>query len=226
MTWHSGEAVTTQDVELCLDLLVRQNNERYDSIHKWIHDVNVLDTYTFEVYFTARYLWADNDIAGISLLTPYHVWKPYIAGPDNTLWTGDDRDHRFWTGHDTISAWGYTAPSISTPVGTEQLTHLIGSGYAIYPYGGWTPGTSMRMVRDGGNTWHYNRILRGDNNFDGIADVLDLWAALYAFGTQPGMPKWLFEADMATPSALIDGQDVAKVYDDWGYYWYPSSTLP
>lgn len=226
MTWHDGTPVTSADVEFCLDLLVNQNNERYDSVHKYIHDVNVVDTYTFEVYYTARYLWADNDVAGISLLTPMHIWKPYIAGPDGILWNGDDRDHRFWSGHDTISAWGYTAPTIDTPSGPVQLTHLQGNGYHVYPYGGWTPGVSMRLVRWHGSGYHYNRILRADNNFDGIADVLDLWAPLYAMGTQPGMPKWLFEADMANPSALIDGRDVEVVYDDWGYYWYPSSTLP
>ncbi|UCH70317.1 MAG: hypothetical protein JSV29_08875, partial [Candidatus Bathyarchaeota archaeon] len=64
------------------------------------------------------------------------------------------------------------------------------------------------------------------NNFDGIADVLDLWAPLYAMGTQDGMPKWLFLADMANPAGLIDGRDVEVVYNDWGYIWYPSSTLP
>lgn len=226
MTWHSGESVTTQDVEFCLDLMVRQNNERYDSIIKWLHDVNVLDTYTFEIYFTGRYLWADNDIAGISLLAPYHVWKPYIDGNDNILWTGDDEDHRFWTGHQWTNNYGYSAPKLDTPIGEVQLTHLLGSGYCVYQYGDWTPGVSMRMIRDGGNTWHYNRILRADNNFDGIADVLDLWAALYAFGTTPVMPKWKFEADMANPAALIDGRDIEVVYNDWGYYWYPSSTLP
>jgi len=88
----------------------------------------------------------------------------------------------------------------------------------------WTPGVSMRLVRWPG--YHFTRILRGDNNLDGFVDVLDRWAAEYAMGTQPGMPKWKFRADMANPAALIDGRDIAVIYNDWGYYWYPYSTLP
>ena len=226
MTWHDGTPVTTADVEFCLDLLVNQNNERYDAIHKWIHDVNVLNTYEFEVYYTGRYLWAEDDISAVALLAPKHVWEPYIDGPDNVLWNGDDEDHRFWDGSNWIDEYGYAAPEIETPSGTEQLTHLIGNGPFIYPYGGWTPGVSMRLVRDGGSTWHFTRILRGDNNFDGITDVLDLYAPVLAYGSQPGMPRWRFEADMANPAGLIDGRDILAVYNDWGYYWYPSSTLP
>jgi len=226
MTWHDETPVTAADCEFMLDLCVNQNNERYDAIHKWIHDVNVVSTYVFEVYFTARYLWADNDIAGISLLTPKHIWEPYINGPDNILWNGDDEDHRFWDGTNWINNYGYEAPEIETPSGTVQLTHFQGNGYNVFPAGGWTPGVSFHLVRWHGSGFHYNRILRGDNNFDGISDVLDLWAPLYAMGTQPGMPRWRFEADMANPAALIDGRDVEVVYNDWGYYWYPYSTLP
>lgn len=226
MTWHDGTPVTSEDVEFMLDLCVNQNNERYDAIHKWLHDVNIIDTYTFEIYFTGRYLWADNDIAGIALLTPKHIWKPYIDGADNILWNEDDEDHRFWDGTQWIDEYGYAAPEIETPSGTVQLTHFQGNGYNVFPYGGWTPGVSFHLVRWSGSGFHYNRILRSDNNFDGIADVLDLWAPLYAMGTQPGMPRWRFEADMANPSALIDGRDIEVVYNDWGYYWYPSSTLP
>jgi len=224
MTWHDGTPVTTQDVEFCLDLLVNQNNERYMAIQTLIHDVNVVSTYEFEVYYKGQYLWADADISTVALLAPYHVWKPYIAGVDEILWTLDDRNHRFWSGSDWVTAYGYTAPVIGTASGPEQLTHLIGNGPFIYPYGGWTPGVSMRLVRWPG--WHYTRILRGDNNLDGRVDMIDLWAPLYAYGAQPGMPRWLDRADMAYPSALIDGRDIEVVYNDWGYYWYPYSTLP
>lgn len=229
MTWHDGEKVKAEDVEFCLDLLVHQNNQKYESTHRYIHDVNVMDDYGFEVYYTARNLWAVKDVGDICLLAPKHIWKPYIASEDGILWTADDRDHRFWTGHDTISAWGYTAPVIITPSGKKQLTHLIGNGPFIYPYGGWTPGVSMHLVRFPG--WHYTRILRGDNNLDGIVDTLDLWAPLYAFGTQPCMHHWHFQnsglkADQGHPGALIDGRDVMVVCNDWGYYWWPYSTLP
>jgi peptide/nickel transport system substrate-binding protein len=237
MTWHDGTPVTAYDVEFCLDLLVRQNNQRYRAIQTLIHDVNVVDTYTFEVYLTGSYPWAMKDISDVALLTPYHVWKPYIAGPDQILWTPDDRDHRYWTGYDVIDAWGYSAPEINTPKGTIQLTHLQGNGPFIYPYGGWTPGVSMKLIRwydastEPGTGWHYTRILRGDNNLDGLVDMIDLWAPLYAYGTQPCMPRWHFDnaglkADQANPAALIDGRDVQKVYDDWGLYWWPYSTLP
>jgi len=180
--------------------------------------------YRFDVYYTGRYLWATTDISDIALLTPKHIWGPYIDGDDNILWTEDDEDHRFWDGSNWIDEYGYEAPEIETPSGPEQLTHLIGNGPFVYPYGGWTPGVSMHLVRFPG--WHYTRILRGDNNLDGIVDTLDLWAPLYAMGTQPGMPRWRFEADMANPSGLIDGHDIEVVYNDWGYYWYPYSTLP
>ena len=225
MTWHDETPVEAHDVEFCLDLLVNQNNERYDSVHKYIHDVNVIGTYTFEVYYKGRYAWADSDVAGIALLAPEHIWKPYIDGEDDILWNGDDEDHRFWDGTNWIDEYDYAAPTIETPSGTVQLTHLIGNGYNVYPYGGWTPGVSMQVIR-WANSWHYTRILRGDNNLDGICDLLDLYAPLYAGGSEPGMPKWLFEADMANPSALIDGRDIEVIYDDWGYYWYPTSTLP
>jgi ABC-type transport system substrate-binding protein len=232
MTWHDGTPVTAEDCEFVIDLLINQNNERYESTHKYIHDVNIPDPtgdpLTYEIYYTARYLWADNDAGGLGLLAPKHIWKPYIQGPDETLWTGDDLDHRFWTGHDWTDMYGYSAPIIDTAVGSVQLTHLQGNGYNVYPLGGWDQGVSMHTVRWNSTNpgWTYTRILRGDNNFDGIADILDLWAPLYAFGTQPGMPKWLLTADMANPAALIDGSDIEVVYDNWGYYWYPTSTLP
>jgi ABC-type transport system substrate-binding protein len=229
LTWHDGVAVTAEDVEFCLDLMVNQNNERYDATHKYIHDVNIPDPtgdpYTYEIYYTARYLWADNDV-DIGLLTPKHIWSKYIDGPDETLWTADDLDHRFWAGHEWTNNYGYSAPTIDTAVGSVQTTHLIGSGYNVYPLGGWEPGVSMHTVRWNSTGWGYTRILRGDNNFDGVVDILDLWSPLYALGTVPGMPKWLLTADMANPAAQIDGRDIEVVYDDWGYYWYPASTLP
>ena len=236
MTWHDGMPVTTADVEFCLDLLINQNNDRYHDIQENIHDVNVVDTYTFEVYNYERLgsgPWPESwryymplNISAIALLAPKHVWEPYIAADDGILWTEDDPDHRSWQGHLWTDAYGYDAPIIDTPSGYVQLTHLVGNGPFIYPYGGWTPGVSMRLVRDGGNTWHYKRILRSDNNFDGAVDVLDLWAPLHAYGTQPGMPKWLDRADMANPAGLIDGRDIEVVYNWWGYCWYPTSTLP
>ena len=220
MTWHDGTPVTSADVEFCLDLLVNQNNERYDAIQRVIHDVEIISEYVVDVYMTARYLWADNDISHIALLAPRHIWKPYIAGPDGDLWTGDDRDHRFWKGYLWTDAYGYSAPVIVTVSGSVQLTHLQGNGPFVYPDGGWVPDTSMRLIRWRIGSWHeYAYILRGDNNFDGYVDVLDLWAPAYAFGSQPGMPRWLHRADMANPAGLIDGRDIAVVYDEWGLHW-------
>ena len=226
MTWHDGTGVNASDVEFCLDLLVKQNNERYDSIQRVTHDVEIISEYVVDVYMTARYLWADNDIAGVSLLTPKHIWKPYIAGPDGDLWTGDDRDHRFWAGHDWTDKWGYDAGTIDTVSGTVDLTHLQGNGYNIYPLGGWVPDVSVRLIRWNNTGWGYTRILRGDNNLDGYVDVLDLWAPFYAGGSVPGMPQFEFlnaglKADMANDAALIDGRDTTKVYDDWDLSWYP-----
>ena len=235
MTWHDGTPVTSADVEFCLDLLVNQNNERYDSIQRVIHDVEVIDEFTVDVYLTARYLWAENDISHIALLAPRHIWKPYIAGDNGILWDPDDRDHRFWSGVDWTNIHGYSAPTINTVSGTVQLTHLQGNGPFVFPRGGWVPNEYIRLIRwydpSTETCWHYTRILRGDNNFDGYVDTLDLNKPKYAFGSMPEMPGWEnltggLKADMANPAALIDGRDVAKVYDDWDLYWYPTSTLP
>lgn len=229
MTWHDGTEVNAFDVEFCLDLLVNQNNERYASIQTLIHDVNIPnptgDPYTFEVYYTGRYPWAEVDISHVALLAPEHIWAPYIAGPDQTLWTADDRHHRMWMGHEWVSKYGYSAPVINTPVGSAQLTHLQGNGPFVYPQGGmhgYDPIWLVRWYDPSTETgWHYTRILRGDNTLDGVVDVLDLYAPLYAFGTQPGMPKWLIQADMANPAAFIDGRDIERVFDEWFYHWYP-----
>jgi ABC-type transport system substrate-binding protein len=242
MTWHDGTPVTSADVEFCLDLLVDQNNAKYAATHALIWDVNVLGTYTFEIYYLGRAATAPNDISDIALLAPKHIWGPYIAGQDQTLWTIDDNDHRFWDGSDWISEdWSpqaggdYTAPSINTPSGSVQLTHLQGNGPFVYPYGGWVPGQSIRLIRwydpSTGTGWHYTRILRGDNNLDGRVDIKDLWASVYASGSMSGMPKWNsynagLKADQANPSGLIDGRDRLVICNDWSYYWYPESTLP
>lgn len=228
LVWHDGEPVTTADVEFVWDLVVNQNNERYASIHQYMHDIVCVNDYTFEVYFTGCYLWADNDVSGISLLAPEHIWKGYIAGEDGILWTADDEDHRYWQGHLYTDTDWYNAPTINTPSGTVQLTHLQGNGFAVFPLGGWVVGTSIHDIRWSEDSWHFTRVLRADPNFDGIADVLDLWYPLYAFGTYPGHAsgKWRLEADMANPASLIDGRDIDAIYNDWGYYWYPYSTLP
>jgi len=242
MTWHDGTPVTSADVEFCLDLLVNQINAKYSAIQTLIHDVNVVDTYTFDVYYKGRYPWAILDISEVALLAPKHIWAPYIAGEDLTLWTVDDNDHRFWDGSDWISMdWStqaggdYTAPSVNTPSGSVQLTHLQGNGPFVYPYGGWVPGQSIRLIRwydpSTGTGWHFTRILRGDNNFDGFVDTRDMNPVTSASGTQSGMPKWVENnagprADMANPSGLIDGRDRAALLETWGFYWYPKSTLP
>lgn len=233
MDWHDGEPVTAYDVEFALDLMVNQENERYDSIVKYIHDVVVVDNYNFKVYFTGRYAWAATDVGGLGLLCPEHVWKPYIAGEDQILWTEDDRDHRFWDGSDWTDEYGYAAPTVDTPSGSVQLTHLIGSGYCVYPQGGWVQGQSMRLIRwdPGTSGWYYERIHRGDNNFDGITDMADEWPTVFASGTEAGMTNWVLynagpRADMANPSGLIDGRDREVLDDTWGYYWYPHQTLP
>jgi len=239
LTWHDGHPVNAYDVEFCLDLLQYQNNERYFSIQSLIWDVNVVDTYTFDVYYTGRYLWATCDISNVALLAPKHVWGPYID-PDylstpepahTVVWDGDERDHRFWTGYDVVSRDGYTAPETVTVSGYAQLTHLIGNGPFVYPLGGWQPGVIMQLIRWGVGSWHYRRTLRGDNNLDGRVDVIDLWAPLYAFGSKPGMPAWEYvgaglRGDMANDAQTIDGRDISKVYDDWAHTWYPTSNLP
>jgi ABC-type transport system substrate-binding protein len=240
MTWHDNEPVTTADCEFMLDLCVNQDNERYDNVIKFVHDVVVVDTYTFRVYFTGRYAWAATDIGGLVLLTPMHVWKPYIAGEDLTLWTEDDNDHRFWDGSEWISMdWStqaggdYTAPTVNTPSGEVQLTHLLGSGYCVFPQGGWVPEQSMRLIRwdPGTSGWYYERIHRGDNDFSGYTDMVDIWPTVFASGTEAGMPNWVLynaglRADMANPAGTIDGRDRAALLDTWGYYWYPHQTLP
>jgi len=245
LTWHDGHPINAYDVEFCLDLLVKQNNERYVSIQKYIHDVVVIDDYTFDVWFKARYLWAYVDIAGVSLFCPKHIWGPYID-PDylstplpahTVVWDGDERDHRLWSGHDKTSEYGYTAPTLYPPdvpasSGPQQLTLLQGNGYCIYPSGGWVAGSHMQLIRWNATSsgWPFRRILRGDNTFDGRVNLLDLWAPFYAFGSKPGMPTWEFQsaglkADLANPAALIDGRDVSKVYDDWAKTWYPTSNV-
>jgi len=205
---------------------VQQNNERYAHIQSLIHDVNSVAEYTFEVYYTGRYSWATKDISDVALLAPYHIWKPYIAGEDQLLWTMDDNDHRFWDGYDTVDAYGYTAPVIDTPSGPVQLTHLQGNGPFVFPHGGWVPDTSIRLVRwydpDYETGWHRTRILRGDTDLSGYVDIKgDIFPTVIASGTQPGMANWIPEADTANPVGLIDGRDRAKILDDIGHYWYP-----
>ena len=230
MEWQDGTPITSEDIIFALNLLRFQDNIRYRAIWDKIYKIEKVSDLRVKVWYVDRYVYHFEEI-GVFCYAPKHIWESYI-GPDTELfydpeqeayyefWIGWDRHHSEWRG------WENKRGAM-TDVGypDEFWTDLIGTGPFYYPYGGWEPGVSARMLAN--REYVGSRICRGDVDVNGICDMRDVFQVLYRFGATPGLARWEEElysmqgpaADIAPPCQSIGSEEVTVLRKHFGHKW-------
>ncbi len=100
----------------------------------------------------------------------------------------------------------------------RMLTELIGFGPFKYHYGGWDPGTSVRIENN--PNYFAGHICQADIDFTQRVDTNDLIYILMSIGVYSS-PNYRVEADIHYPAQRIWGPEIAVFLDHFGNYWGP-----
>ena len=206
ITWHDGEAVTSDDCIFGYEFMKSVKPPEYADIWATYISSNKINDYTFEVYVNATGIWYVYTYAGLALIYPPQIWGPH--GP------ADANDDGVVTPEE---AEGFDPAGTPHPT-VEGLTCLIGTGPWIFDYYDDVSATAHIIANE--NYWAKN-FLREDFNFDGKCDMKDIINTIAAFGTVPGDPRWYYGQADVNCDYKVDMKDIIMVIGKFG-----SITLP
>jgi len=230
MEYQDGTAITTEDVIFALNLLRFQDNIRYRSVWDKIYKIEKISDLQVRIWYVDQYVYHFEEI-GVFVYAPKHIWEAYIGPETEALYDPfQDASHDFWIGwthhHSEWRGWETQRGSMED-VGYpgEYWTDLIGVGPYYYPYGGWEPGVSARILAN--REYVGGRICRADVDVNGITDMRDVFQVLYRQGATPGSVRWEEElysmegtaADIASPSQIVGAEEIYLVQTHFGDKW-------
>jgi hypothetical protein len=244
-------AVTTADVEFGFNLLKYQENVRYMTQWMFVAAVEVIDSYTFNLYEERRFLFSFEG-HDVSVIGPKHLWETFIFGTwanntacvhmnaleltryDGTTGYADcweyysQNDTCYANHHEDWEGWKQVYMEDPTDPLGRDLTYLIGFGPFKYHIGGWEPGSYVHVdAQASSGFYHCGHICTGDINFNEKCEVAteDLWKVMRSAGPY-GAWNYLVEADITGEGQLVDLDEVYAIvtmhpYGHSGHYWGP-----
>ncbi|UCG36304.1 MAG: hypothetical protein JSV64_06740 [Candidatus Bathyarchaeota archaeon] len=218
--YHDGVHFDAYTCKFSLEWLRDMQISRARAVWQNLHEVEVHSDYCFSVYHTVTSIWTFYDIADWAPLIPPHIY----FGTDV-----------YFRPEDTVNPLN------------GHLTCLVGTGpYMVTDLysavGGYVELTAYRENADLGITTHWfmgveeeDELLtqmfhwKGDVNYDGIVDDLDLARVDAAFGTSIGDPRFDPDADLYYDDR-INMRDASIVAKGWGmarkYPQLPDDLMP
>ncbi|UCE29469.1 MAG: hypothetical protein JSV85_01710 [Candidatus Bathyarchaeota archaeon] len=204
--YHDGVHFDAYTCEFSLEWLKDMQLARLRTMWQNLFDVEVHSDYCFSVYHNTTSLWTFYDIAKWAPLIPPHIYD------------GTDMNFR---------------PEMTTNPLNGYLTCLVGTGpYMItdlmFSLGGYVELTAYRENVDLDITTHWfmsveeeDALLtqmfhwKGDVNYDGFVDDLDLLRIEAAYGTVKGQPGFDPDADLDSDDR-INAVDMIILSKGWG----------
>jgi len=122
--WQDGNPYTASDAEFSLEFLRDNEIPRYMGMWQWLHDVEVLDTYTFRAIMTTTSQFLIYDVAGEAALLPPQVWEPLDGQPLTTIMQYNPSTDTSATG---MGPWFGTGDGYAS-------THLFGTGPFVFEF--------------------------------------------------------------------------------------------
>jgi peptide/nickel transport system substrate-binding protein len=211
--WQDGNQYTAEDAEFSLEFLRDNEIPRYMGMWMWLHDVEVLDTYTFRAIMTTTSQFLLYDVAGTAALLPPQVWAPWDGQPLVNIMQYDPSTDTSATG---MGPWFGTGSGYAS-------THLFGTGPFVFEF--YNPSLmysdlhqfkgyflTTAEIQDM-KTEMFHKI--GDVNRDGYIDVFDLSTLGVSYGCFSWMPCYNVNADLNL-DGVCDGRDLALITWHWG----------
>jgi ABC-type transport system substrate-binding protein len=94
ITWHDGEAFTSEDVEYSMDVIHRWGTYTADNVAS-IYKIDTPDDYTVEIYSNNTGYVTFTQATSVQIL-PKHIWEPYESG--NFTWSPETPEDFTGTG--------------------------------------------------------------------------------------------------------------------------------
>ncbi|MDH5461527.1 MAG: ABC transporter substrate-binding protein [Candidatus Bathyarchaeota archaeon] len=233
--------VTVADAEFGFNLLKYQENVNHISEWQYIYAVEPIDAYTFKIYEERR-SWFSLLDHEVGLLTPKHIWEPYIGTeqihddylavtrPDGTIGSADcwdyysDAPENYAHHHGKWRGWQEAYMEDPLRPGWD-LTYLIGFGPFTYHHGGWEQGVSVCL--EANHAHLAGHICPADINFNqrcepATEDVNKLLSSIGSYGA----PNYRAECDTAYPAQIVDLSEIRLLVDHLGHYWGPDPVPP
>jgi len=208
--WQDGTPLTAYDIEWCLEFLRDRQVPRYYTAWQYLIDVEVFNAVQFAVRLSVAGLSLFYDISGVGALLAPQIWD------------------RPWADNGAVLDWIPTVP------------YEVAPGYAPGPNP--TPtcvmGTGPFVFRFYDTTNLYDDMWRnenyfmsqvavadlktlmfwevGDENYNGLVDVVDLTQVSFAYGRRIGSPNYNSDADFDS-NGIVDVRDLRTVayHLDW-----------
>ena len=211
--WQDGNPYTAHDAEFSLEFLRDNAIPRYMGMWMWLHDVEVLDDYTFRAIMTTTSQFLLYDVAGQAALLAPQVWSD-------------------WDGELLLDIMQYNPSTDTNSTGMGPWfgagqgfpgTRLFGTGPGVFEF--YNP---TLMSGDLHRFLGYFQVTEGicelkvemfhevgDVNRDGYIDVFDLALLGVSYGCFHWMPCYNPDADL-NQDGVCDGRDLALITWHWG----------